>query len=88
MRRLLRIHREGQRGQTTIEYLMLIAAATVTALIIVNGPLATYTGKMLSDIRGSLGNLVRNGELSAGAPLEAGQAGHPSDGARMKALHL
>ncbi len=80
--------RSGARGQTTVEYLMLIAAAFITAYIMVSGPLSKFTSGMLGTMRGSLQNVVQNGEMTPGAAIQDGQRGHPSDPTRYKALHL
>ena len=77
----------NERGQTALEYLLLISAAFITAYIMITGPMATFTGQMLGEIRSSLVNIVRNGENSPNV-VETGQNGHPGDQARFEALHL
>lgn len=70
-----------------VEYLLLLAAAFISGYIIVTGPLATFTSNMLGNIRGTVQNVVRTGELDAKGATP-GQAGHPSRPERLKPLHL
>ena len=80
--------RLGRKGQTTIEYMMLLGAAFITSYLIVTGPMASFTRQMLGTIRSALVNVIQNGELQPGEVLQPGQGGHPGDPARAKALHL
>lgn len=79
---------QSQRGQTTIEYLLLMAVTFVVAYTMITaGPLPRFASGMLSDIRARLGNVVRNAEMdNKGA--EPGTAGHPSNPERLRPLHL
>jgi uncharacterized protein (UPF0333 family) len=77
----------SQKGQTTLEYILLLAATFVTSYFVVTGPMANFTRNMLQTIRSALVNVVQNGELTPGEVLSAGQAGHPGDVARAKPLH-
>ncbi len=83
-----RRNRQNQRGQTTVEYLLLLGAAFITTYLVMTGPMATFARLMISTIRSSLINVVQNGELTPGEVLQPGQNGHPGDPVRTKALHL
>ncbi len=89
MKRRRRQRRLGnERGQTMVEYLMLLAAAFITTYIVMIGPMANFTKLMLATIRSAIVNVVQNGELQPGEVLQPGQSGHPGDPARAKPLHL
>ncbi len=81
-------YRKGQGGQTSVEWLLLMAVAFITAYIVITGPVATFARDMVAGIKVGLLNIVQNAELTTSAPVTAGSAGHPSDPRRMKALHL
>lgn len=78
----------NQRGQTSLEYLLLLSVAFITSYIMITGPLATFTQLTLVTIRSALGNVIRNGEMKPGTVAEPGEDGHPSNPARLKPLHL
>ena len=78
----------SQNGQVVVEYLMLLSLAFITAYLMITGPVATLTRLIVVTIRSSLENVVHNGEIRAGERINPGEAGHPSDPARGKALHL
>lgn len=80
--------KNNERGQTTIEYLLLLSAAFITTYIVMTGPMADFTRQMLATIRSSLVNVVQNGELTPGQVNTPGQAGHPGDPVRAKPLHF
>ena len=77
-----------ESGQTTVEYLLLLAMTFITAYLMVTGPVSRFTQLMLFTIRASLANVVQNGELNPGQVYAPGQPGHPSSPTRFKALHL
>jgi hypothetical protein len=77
----------NRKGQTTVEYLMLLGATFITAYIMITGPFATFTSGMVAQIKTVTGNIVRNGEMS-GKGVEPGSAGHPAQPNRFKAVHL
>jgi len=77
-----------QQGQTSLEYLMLLSVAFIAAYIMVTGPLATFTRLTLATIRSGIQNTVRNGEWKDGDVIGPGEAGHPGDPSRFKAVHL
>ena len=77
----------NERGQTVVEYLLLLSAAFITTYLVMTGPMANFTRLMLATIRSSITNVVQNGELTPGQVSQPGQGGHPGDPARSKALH-
>ncbi len=87
-RRLRKRRRRGQSGQTSVEYLLLLSVAFITAYIVITGPVATFAAGMVNGIKVGLLNVVQNAELTTSAPVTAGSAGHPSDAKRMQPLHL
>jgi len=78
----------NERGQTMIEWLMLMALAFISAYLVITGPMATFTRQMLFTVRVGITNVVQNGDFKLGAPAQPGESGHPSDPSRGKALHL
>lgn len=48
----------NQRGQTSLEYLLLLAATFIAAYIVMTGPIATFTTQLLTNIRLGLFNLI------------------------------
>ncbi len=78
----------NRKGQTTVEYLLLLAATFVTSYFVVTGPMSTFTRQLLGTIRSALVNVVQNGELTPGEVLNPGQSGHPGDPARAKPVHF
>jgi Flp pilus assembly pilin Flp len=76
------------KGQTMVEYILLMAMVAITTYLMVKGPVARFTQlAFLGTIRGGIGNVIRNGEMKSGQIVDTGQAGHPGDPARAKALH-
>jgi hypothetical protein len=78
----------NRRGQTTVEYLLLLAATFVTSYFVVTGPMSSFTRQLLTTIRSALVNVVQNGELTPGEVLSPGQSGHPGDPARARPVHF
>ena len=76
------------RGQTSIEYLLILVVAFATTYLVVTGPLSVPTRYVFATIRSGLQNAVRNGEWGKGAVTATNAAGHPSDPRRFEALHL
>ena len=76
-------------GQTSLEYLLLLSAAFVSAYLIVTQPLGSFTIRILSDIRGGIQSTVKDGEWKRGGGAESGvSSDHPNDPSRKRALHL
>lgn len=78
---------KNNRGQTSIEYLLLLAVAFLTSYIIVTGPAAGLTTDMLTFIRSGLGNVVKHGEWTTDT-IEPAKGKHPGNPQRLKAVHL
>jgi len=76
-----------ERGQTTIEYLMLLALVFMTAYLTMVGPFGDIAGWMLGDISNSIGNVIQNAEWST-ERIEVGTPRHPSNPNRLRPLHL
>ena len=82
-------HARNERGQTALEYLLLMATAFVTAYFLVTVPLAAFTLSVIDNIRQGIKNTVRNGEWKTGEQeLVPGEAGHPGDENHFQAVHL
>lgn len=79
--------RRAERGQTSLEYLMLLAVAFIAAYLMVTKPVADFTKGLLTDIRNGMVNLVRNAELGRESP-EVGSPIHPSNPERLRPVHL
>ena len=77
----------NNRGQTLVEYLLLLSAAFISGYVIVTGPLSTFTTNMIANIKGTIQNVVRTGELDSSGQVP-GQSGHPTSRTRLKPLHL
>lgn len=76
-----------ERGQTTVEYLLLLCACFVTAYLMITGPFATFTTGMITQMRNVTSNVIQNGEIS-GQGLQPGTPGYPGNPERFKTLHL
>jgi hypothetical protein len=87
MRKKSQERRSQERGQTTVEYLLLIAATFIASYLMITGPVSSFTARMLNTMRAALGNMVQNGDLRSGEVVPAGQSGHPGDPSRHQALH-
>ena len=76
-----------ERGQTSVEYLLLLAMSFLMAYIVVRGPVSTFSSTMLRGIREGLSNVVEYGEMTK-EDLQMGQPNHPASAQRLKPLHL
>ncbi|MBI1859301.1 MAG: hypothetical protein HYR96_00070 [Deltaproteobacteria bacterium] len=77
----------NNKGQTSIEYLLLTATAFMVSYLIITGPLSSFTKTLLSDIRNGLGNVVEHAEWTTDS-IEPGKGKHPGNPARLKPVHL
>lgn len=83
----LRKNHWRERGQTSVEYLLLLAMTFITAYIVVRGPVSFFTAGIFRNLTFGLQNMVTNAEWSPNATT-FNQTGDPSSQARLKALHL
>ncbi len=72
---------KNRRGQTMVEWLMLIVASFTTAYFIITGPFADFTVDFLLKISTYTQSIVLKGESEP-------KASDPSDPKRFKAVHL
>lgn len=79
--------KSDKRGQTFLEYLLLMAAAFLTSYLVITGPLSTFTRTLLTDIRNGLSNVVEHAEWTSES-IEPGKGKHPGNPERLKAVHL
>lgn len=78
----------NNRGQTSVEYLLLLGATFIATYIMITGPLSNFTQITILQIRSALGNVVRNGEMKPGEVAQPGDPGHPSDPKRLRPVHF
>jgi hypothetical protein len=78
----------NEHGQTSLEYLLLLMFTFISAYIMITGPLAKATQVILAGIHDALGNVIQNGEMRPGSVAQPGEAGHPGDPKRLRAVHL
>lgn len=74
-------HFRNQKGQTSIEWLLLTAVAFMTAYIAITGPFSRFTLGFINNIKSATRGIVQNGELRP-------DAAPPSTPSRMKGVHL
>ena len=79
---------KGNAGQTSLEYLLLLAVTFITTYLMISGPLANGTRQMLGNIRGGIRSTVQNGEWKNGDPAGPGEKGHPGSPERLKPVHF
>lgn len=70
-----------------VEYLLLIAAAAITAYLIVSrGPLPGFTREMLGRLRFAMMSITRTAQTRT-TEIDYGDKDHPSNKTRFKAVH-
>ena len=75
------------RGQTSLEYLMLLVLVFVTSYFMVTGPMADFTQRTILDIRSGIQSTVRNAQWKS-AEQEPGTPSHPSNRNRFRPIHF
>lgn len=70
----------NRRGQTMVEWLLLMAASFITAYLVITGPIANFTVDFLAKLQRVTNNVVLTGESKVQTP--------PSDPKRFKPVHL
>jgi len=78
---------KDQRGQTAVEYLLLLAVTFIVTYLSVTGPFADFTVSLLENLRSGIRNTVQHGEWSA-EPLDFDDLRHPASPVRHRPLHL
>lgn len=78
---------KNRRGQTSLEYLLLLAVTFIAAYIMVRGPVGTFTKELFTHITSGIQNLITHAEWSS-EQLDYGRPGHPTSTNRLKPLHL
>lgn len=77
----------NRRGQTSLEYLLLLAATFIAAYLMVRGPIGKFTNQMFANIFSGLQNLITYAEWSS-EEMEAPTGSNPASPDRLKPLHL
>jgi hypothetical protein len=72
---------KNQKGQTSIEWLLLTAVAFMTAYIAITGPFSRFTLSFINNIKSVTRGIVQNGEIRP-------DAAPPSTPSRLKGVHL
>jgi len=78
---------KNRKGQTSLEYLLLLTVAFITAYILIRGPFAVFARELLANILTGVQNVVSFAEWRE-EPLEPNDPEHPSNPARLKPQHL
>jgi len=84
MKKLLK----NRKGQTTLEYLLLLSAAFISGYIVVTGPMNRAAEYAIVSFKSSITSIVQNGENTPGEVATPGSGNHPGNAKRYKALHL
>lgn len=77
----------NRKGQTSIEWLLLLLMAFITAYVMIQGPVASFTKDLLTNVMSGIQNLITNAEWT-GDELQTGTGKHPSAPGRLKPMHL
>ena len=77
----------NKKGQTSIEYLLLLAVVFIAAYLMMTRPLADFTRQFLSDIRSGISNVIQHAEWS-NEQIAVGNPRHPASRERFRPLHL
>ena len=72
---------KNRRGQAIVEWVLLMAASSLIAFLMLTGPVANFTSDLLTKVKDYTGNIVLMGESTANAP-------RPTDPKRFKPVHL
>ncbi len=76
----------ARAGQTTVEYLLLMAVAASVAYLVLTGPFATFTQLVITSISGALGNAVQYAEVTT-QTVSTTATQYPGNPARFRPLH-
>lgn len=83
----LRAFKTDRKGQTSLEYLLLMATTFLVSYLIMTGPLSGFTRQLLIDIRAGIGNAITHAEWTD-EPIERGKDKHPGNPSRVRPVHL
>ncbi|NBX67611.1 MAG: hypothetical protein EBR01_01460 [Proteobacteria bacterium] len=72
---------KNRRGQAIVEWVLLMAASSFIAFLMLAGPVANFTSDLLNKVRVYTSNIVLLGESTDKAPP-------PTDPKRFKPVHL
>ena len=78
---------KNRRGQTSLEYLLLLGATFIAAYIMTRGPIGKFTNEMFANIFSGINNLITYAEWKS-EEIEPGKGNHPMDPSHLKPLHL
>jgi len=79
--------KNNEKGQTVVEYLLLLSVTFIVAYIMITRPLAEFTTNLLDNITSGIGNLVHHAEWTGGE-ISVNHQDHPANPVRLRALHL
>jgi len=72
---------KNKRGQAVVGWLMVLAAASLVAFVVLTGPIASFTTDLLAKVQLYTKNIVLRGEADVRAPS-------PTAAKRFKPVHL
>ena len=89
MKKKPRVRGAGERGQTSIEYILLLLLTFMTGYLLITGPIATFTNLTIVTIRAALGNVILAGELTpaSGQLIQPNDPLNPANPARLQPVH-
>lgn len=79
--------RQNNKGQTSVEYLLLLTVAFISSYLVIMGPVASFTTSMILRLRSAMGNIVQNADLVPGQVVPPGDNNHPGSPKRLRRLH-
>ena len=78
---------QNRKGQTSVEYLLLMATAFLSAYLIITGPMSSFTRQLLAHIRSGISNAITHAEWSERTIVPAKDM-HPGNPQRTRPVHL
>lgn len=77
----------NKRGQTVVEYLLLLAVTFITTFLMMSGPIGNYVNSFITAMQTNMQNFIKNSEWGPDE-VEIGNPEHPSSPSRLKPLHI
>ncbi|MCB0406421.1 MAG: hypothetical protein KDD51_16685 [Bdellovibrionales bacterium] len=77
----------NNRGQTAVEYLLLLAVAFITTFIMMSGPIGNYVGNFITAMQTNMQNFIKNSEWGPDE-VDLNDPEHPSSPQRLRPLHF